>query len=86
MGCRGNGNVMTDSTRTEVPGTRAGNAIRFTCPDCRKETSITFRMPKEFFMEKRDASCSSCRRRFTVLTLEGSRPWKPRVYAAPIVR
>jgi len=77
---------MKDPVRKEIIGTRAGNAIRFTCPECRKANAITYNMPKEFFQESRSASCSSCKKRFTVLTPEGSRQWKPRRYAAPIVR
>lgn len=79
------GTVMKDLLREEVIGTRAGNAIRFTCPGCQKLNVIVYHMPKEFFQRTRDASCSACRRRYTVLTPGGDNR-KPRVYAAPIVR
>ncbi len=77
---------MKDLIRKEVTGTRAGNAIRFTCPDCQKVNAIMYNMPKEFFQDSRDANCTSCRKQFTVLTPDGSHHWKPRVYAAPLVR
>ncbi|OPY36416.1 MAG: hypothetical protein A4E35_01955 [Methanoregula sp. PtaU1.Bin051] len=77
---------MKDSSELkEVTGTRAGNAILFTCPDCQKDNSIVYNMPKEFFRDTRKASCSSCRKRFTILTPDGS-PVKQRVYAQPRVR
>lgn len=76
---------MKNLPRPEVAGTRAGNAIRFTCPACQAANTIVYNMPKDFFKEKRDVNCTSCRKQCTVLTLGGYQR-KPRVYAAPISR
>jgi len=59
---------MKDSLKPEVIGTRSGYVIRFTCPDCYNENSIIFNMPRKFFQETRDASCTRCKKQFTVLT------------------
>ena len=77
---------MTDPSRTEVAGTRAGNTILFTCPACQAANTIIYEMPKEFYKESRNANCTSCRKQCTVLTLGGYHG-KPRVYtAAPVSR
>ena len=77
--------IMKNLPRKEVTGTRAGNAILFTCPACQAANSVVYEMPKDFFKETRDLNCRSCRKRFTVLT-PGGYHWKPRVYAPPIQR
>jgi len=77
--------IMTDLSRPEVVGTRAGNAIRFTCPVCQAANSIVYNMPKDFFKETRNVSCTSCRKQCTVST-PGGYHRKPRVYTAPISR
>ena len=77
---------MNNPIRAEISGIRVGNAVRFTCPECAKVNDIVYNMPKEFFQEKRDANCSRCKKRFTILTPEGAIHKKPRVYAPPISR
>ena len=51
-----------------VNGTRSGYTIRFTCPNCAKENTIVYNMPKAFYKESRDAVCGKCRKHYTVLT------------------
>jgi hypothetical protein len=77
--------IMKTIPRPEVAGTRAENAIRFTCPDCHAANTVVYDMPRDFFRETRDLSCKSCRKRFTVLT-PGGFHGKPRVYAPPVQR
>ena len=60
--------MINNSVKPTVIGTRSGYVIRFTCPDCNKENTIVFNMPKAFYKESRDGTCSKCRKRFTVLT------------------
>ncbi|HOP67776.1 MAG TPA: hypothetical protein PLM96_08945 [Methanoregulaceae archaeon] len=60
--------MNTSSVRQTVIGTRSGYTIQFTCPNCNKENSIVFNMPKAFYKESRDGTCSHCKQRFTVLT------------------
>lgn len=42
--------------RAEVAGTRAGNAIRFTCPACNAANSVVYHMLKDFFKETRTSA------------------------------
>lgn len=60
--------MMKSSVKPVVYGTRAGYEIRFTCPNCLKENSIVFNMPKAYYKESRDATCSQCKNHYTVLT------------------
>ena len=54
--------------KPEAMGTRTGYVIRFTCPVCSAENVIVNKTPRDHFKEARDASCSSCRKRSSVLT------------------
>jgi hypothetical protein len=60
--------MKEQSKKTEIPGTRAGYIIRFTCPSCAFENIIVSRSPRDHFKERRDANCSKCRQRSSVLT------------------
>lgn len=62
------GTMMKVIPKPEVVGTRNGYIIHFTCPDCQKENSITYNMPRKFFQETRDAPCARCKKQFTILT------------------
>ncbi|PKL64735.1 MAG: hypothetical protein CVV32_06525 [Methanomicrobiales archaeon HGW-Methanomicrobiales-3] len=59
------------STKPEVTGTRTGYVIRFTCPVCTAENLIVNKTPRDHFKETRDASCTRCRKRSTILTPNG---------------
>jgi transcription elongation factor Elf1 len=60
---------MTKLTqKPEIMGTRTGYIIRFTCPLCAAENLIVNKTPRDHYKETRDASCSRCRKRSTVLT------------------
>jgi transcription elongation factor Elf1 len=54
--------------KPEVTGTRTGYVIRFTCPACSAENVIVNKTPRDHFKEARDASCTKCRKRSSVLT------------------
>jgi transcription elongation factor Elf1 len=54
--------------KQEVPGTRTGYVIRFTCPSCLHDNAIINKTPKECYRETRDATCHQCKKRSTVLT------------------
>jgi len=60
--------MMKTSVKTTVSGTRSGYSIRFTCPSCQNENSMVFNMPKAFYKDSHDGTCTRCRKRFTVLT------------------
>ncbi len=59
---------MTKLTKQEIIGVGTGNTIRFTCPTCSAKNSMVFSSPKDFFKEKRDATCKGCKARFSVAT------------------
>jgi len=59
------------STKPEIMGTRTGYVIRFTCPECAFENLIVNKTPRDHFKETRDASCTHCRKRSTILTPNG---------------
>jgi len=65
---RADDTMMKSSVKPTVVGTRSGYVIRFTCPDCFKENSITYNMPKAYYHVSRDGTCAQCRQHFTVLT------------------
>ncbi|MGB7788128.1 hypothetical protein [Methanoregula sp.] len=54
--------------KPEVTGTRTGYVIRFTCPICSAENVIVNKTPRDHFKEARDASCTKCRKRSSVVT------------------
>jgi transcription elongation factor Elf1 len=56
------------AVKQEVPGTRTGYVIRFTCPSCLHENAIINKTPKECYRETRDATCHQCKKRSSVLT------------------
>lgn len=61
--------IMTKlALKQEVPGTRSGYVIRFTCPSCLHDNAIINKTPKECYRETRDATCHQCKKRSTVLT------------------
>ena len=62
------GFMINNSVKPTVNGTRSGYTIRFTCPNCAKENTIVYNMPKAFYKESRDAVCGKCRKHYTVLT------------------
>nr|WP_319375445.1 hypothetical protein [uncultured Methanoregula sp.] len=72
--------MKEQSKKPEVNGTRAGYIIRFTCPSCSSENIIVSRSPRDHFKERRDASCSSCRKRSSVFTPDAM----PRRHSQPI--
>ncbi len=59
------------SKKPEIMGTRTGYVIRFTCPVCAFENLIVNKTPRDHFKETRDASCTHCRKRSTILTPNG---------------
>ncbi len=59
---------MIKPVKLTVIGRRSNNVIRFTCPYCEKENSITYETPKEFYRESRDKNCTGCRKPCTILT------------------
>lgn len=59
---------MKTSVKPTVIGTRSGYVIRYTCPDCGHENSIVYNMPKAFYRESREGTCTKCRKRFTIAT------------------
>jgi len=63
--------MTKQSKRPEIVGTRTGYVIRFTCPQCAAENLIVNKTPRDHFKETRDASCTHCRTRSTVLTPNG---------------
>ena len=60
--------MIKHSVIPEITGTRSGYIIRFTCPLCNAENSIVNKTPRDHYKETRDASCSHCRKHFTVVT------------------
>jgi transcription elongation factor Elf1 len=54
--------------KPEIPGTRSGYVIRFSCPLCAAENVIINKTPRDHFKESRIAPCTQCRKRFTVVT------------------
>jgi hypothetical protein len=60
--------MIKSSSKPTVVGTRSGYVIRFTCPSCFKENSITFNMPQAFYRPSRDGTCSQCKKQYSVLT------------------
>ncbi|WP_321508598.1 hypothetical protein [uncultured Methanoregula sp.] len=60
--------MTVQSKKPEINGTRTGYVIRFTCPSCAAENIIINRSPRDHFKERRDANCSKCRQRSTILT------------------
>ncbi|OPX74935.1 MAG: hypothetical protein A4E39_00361 [Methanoregulaceae archaeon PtaB.Bin152] len=60
--------MINNRVKPTVNGTRSGYTIRFTCPNCAKENTIVYNMPKAFYKESRDAVCGKCRKHYTVLT------------------
>jgi len=60
--------MIKHSVKPEITGTRSGYVIRFTCPVCYFENSIVNKTPRDHYKETRDASCSHCRKHFTVIT------------------
>jgi hypothetical protein len=54
--------------KPEVMGTRTGYVIRFMCPSCSAENVIVNKTPRDHFKEARDASCTKCRKRSSVVT------------------
>lgn len=63
--------MTKQSTKPEIMGTRTGYVIRFTCPVCTTENLIVNKTPRDHYKETRDASCTKCRRRSTILTPNG---------------
>jgi hypothetical protein len=64
---------MTETAlKPTVIGTRIGYGIHFTCPDCHKENSIMYNMPKAFYKETREGTCARCKKHFTVLASGGN--------------
>jgi hypothetical protein len=59
---------MAKPVKLTVIGQRSNNVILFTCPYCEKENSITYEMPKDFYKESRDKTCSKCRKPCTIRT------------------
>jgi hypothetical protein len=59
---------MKNSVKPAVIGTRSGYVIRFTCPDCFKENSIVYNMPRDYYKDSRDGTCARCKKRYTVMT------------------
>jgi hypothetical protein len=60
--------MMKNLVKPTVFGTRSGYIIRFTCPNCLKENSIMYNMPKAYYKESRDGTCRQCKNHYTVLT------------------
>ncbi|HUH78512.1 MAG TPA: hypothetical protein VLY83_01305 [Methanoregula sp.] len=60
--------MTKQSLKPVLIGSGSNNVIRFTCPDCNTQNTITCRMPKDFFRETRDASCRQCRARYTIVS------------------
>jgi hypothetical protein len=63
--------MTTQCKKPEITGTRTGYVIRFTCPLCAAENIIINKTPRDHFKESRDATCSRCRKRSTVITPNG---------------
>ncbi len=60
---------MTDHTiHPEIPGTRSGYVIRYTCPRCNTENSIVNKSPRDHYKLNRDTTCTCCRKRCRVVT------------------
>jgi transcription elongation factor Elf1 len=62
------GTMMENSAKLSVIGTRSGNVIRFTCPNCFHEHLKRYSTPKDFYKDSRDVICTQCRTRFMVVT------------------
>jgi transcription elongation factor Elf1 len=54
--------------KPEIPGTRTGYVIRFTCPACAAENTIVSKTQNDHDRETRNATCTQCRVRSLVLT------------------
>jgi hypothetical protein len=42
--------------------------IRYTCPVCHTENAIVYNMPKDYYKDTRNGTCTRCRQRSTILT------------------
>jgi len=60
--------MTKNNQKQEIMGTRTGYVIRFTCPSCTAENIIVNKTPRDHYKETRDASCTRCRIRSTILT------------------
>jgi transcription elongation factor Elf1 len=63
-----NTSMKNHSVKPEIPGTRSGYVIRFTCPQCNAENSIVNKTPRDFYKAAHEAACARCRKRCRVLT------------------
>jgi transcription elongation factor Elf1 len=61
--------LMTKNpVKPEIPGTRTGYVIRFTCPECTRENIIITKTAKDHYKETHFGTCKQCRSRSTILT------------------
>jgi transcription elongation factor Elf1 len=60
--------MIKNSVKPEIPGTRSGYVIRFTCPACSTENAIVNKSPRDHYKETRDAACKQCKKRSRIIT------------------
>jgi hypothetical protein len=60
--------MIKNSVKPEIPGTRSGYVIRFTCPECSTENAIVNKSPRDHYKETRDAACKQCKKRSRIIT------------------
>jgi transcription elongation factor Elf1 len=60
--------MIKNSLKPEIPGTRSGYVIRFTCPACSTENAIVNKSPRDHYKATRDAACKQCKKRSRIIT------------------